>query len=869
MLDVALAPLVGASYAEQHANESPAPPVAEPSSVQGTITLFPNPSPLWSTAEYEDVGQVNSETYTVISATAANAAGDYVVVWYGLLPDEAETEPNRLFARRFNSAGDAVGDAIVISEGQVSEIKVAMAADGGFVVAWGTTPQLVLVGGTYPAYVRRFGSDGSALGDAIEVSAGVTTLQSLALAADGSFAVGYSIRSYTTQVHPPYQVSLPGPPQGFLQRFDAAGARVGEPIALGVSYEIEIVSAIDGGLWVVTQGGTNESGLKLHRLAADGSSIGSPIQVNYLAGHSLSPSIARDAAGNFVVAWLQSVGDNHQIMAQRFDAAGSPLRNAIVVETGNFTSTRDLVSVAMDAEGNFVVGWSQPTEMFVLQVWPLPDTTESWARTYDAAGEALGASVRVSSSVGFRLADLDSRGQGRWIINFLQSRDYLPSSAIRSHVVVQAYEFEADLAVDLNGEPPGIGYEGNYIPGGSPVPVGNPQRLAIRSGDAPNLTSATARVYPYLPGDLLEVVTSGTPIAASYVDGVLTLSGVASAADYQQVLRTLTYRTTASRPPGTTVEVRVEVVTDSSGSETAISKISIHEPGRSSIAGRHIFYNNSSFDAAAGTTTAADDAAIATDKAALLPGQTATFANYTSYTRGINGIMIDLAGEHGTITADDFIFRVGNSSDTKYWGYAPEPSWIEVRPGAGVGGSDRVQIIWPDGAIQNLWLQVIVLDNGNTGLAESDTFFFGNAVGETGNEPQSSRVSASDALRVLNQYLRDPQSQSASAIDSPLDFNRDGRIRTADLLAAVNQILRRSPPLERIWIDPGDAQSGAISAGAILSISLPTYELTTVVPYTADPQAAVFHDWEPEEESVDAVLAASEPSVLMLEPDDL
>jgi hypothetical protein len=39
-----------------------------------------------------------------------------------------------------------------------------------------------------------------------------------------------------------------------------------------------------------------------------------------------------------------------------------------------------------------------------------------------------------------------------------------------------------------------------------------------------------------------------------------------------------------------------------------------------------------------------DDGAIATDKVALPPGQTGTFANYTSYPRGINGIMVDIQG---------------------------------------------------------------------------------------------------------------------------------------------------------------------------------------------------------------------------------
>ena len=56
--------------------------------------------------------------------------------------------------------------------------------------------------------------------------------------------------------------------------------------------------------------------------------------------------------------------------------------------------------------------------------------------------------------------------------------------------------------------------------------------------------------------------------------------------------------------------------------------------------------------------SATDDEAIASDKVALLPGETATFANYTSYARGINGIMVDiadLASEPTLAMVDNFL----------------------------------------------------------------------------------------------------------------------------------------------------------------------------------------------------------------------
>ena len=62
------------------------------------------------------------------------------------------------------------------------------------------------------------------------------------------------------------------------------------------------------------------------------------------------------------------------------------------------------------------------------------------------------------------------------------------------------------------------------------------------------------------------------------------------------------------------------------------------------VAGRHIFYNQSMFDGYNAAANALDDYVIALDKEALLPGDTASFANYTSYFRGINGIMVDIAG---------------------------------------------------------------------------------------------------------------------------------------------------------------------------------------------------------------------------------
>ena len=169
----------------------------------------------------------------------------------------------------------------------------------------------------------------------------------------------------------------------------------------------------------------------------------------------------------------------------------------------------------------------------------------------------------------------------------------------------------------------------------------------------------------------------------------------------------------------------------------------------------------------------------------MLPGTLATFDNYTSYSRGLNGIMIDVTGLGRMPSDADFEFKVGNSNNPADWALAPVPTSITVRAGAGASGSDRITIVWADNDIQSQWLLVTVKATATTRLESDEVFCFGNAIGETGTTAGNAFVNATDEIAVRNH-----QSPSVT-LASSYDFDRNGVVDSNDEDIALH-IARRS-----------------------------------------------------------------------------
>ena len=211
----------------------------------------------------------------------------------------------------------------------------------------------------------------------------------------------------------------------------------------------------------------------------------------------------------------------------------------------------------------------------------------------------------------------------------------------------------------------------------------------------------------------------------------------------------------------------------------------------------------------------ADDEGIATDKKALLPGATAGFANYTSYSRGLNGMMVDIPAQGSVpLALSDFEFRVGNNNTPGNWTPVNVAPSFSMRTGAGTAGTDRAIFTWPDGTIKNTWLQVTVKASAATGLAADDVYYFGNAIGESGNSAANAVVNSTDEVAARNNaktFL------SPASISDAYDFNRDRFVNATDQILARSNSTTLATALKLISV-PGSLQAAAASSPSVLPV---------------------------------------------------
>jgi Calx-beta domain len=200
------------------------------------------------------------------------------------------------------------------------------------------------------------------------------------------------------------------------------------------------------------------------------------------------------------------------------------------------------------------------------------------------------------------------------------------------------------------------------------------------------------------------------------------------------------------------------------------------------IANRRVFYNRST-SSLFGDGSGNPINAIDLTKSALLPGQTTLGVNYTNYSRGLNGIVLDLSGTTYLpgISPASFQFAIWNNfqnSTPNFTAISPTMT-VSTFAGGGTNASDRIKLDFQNNAIQNAWLRVTVLANPSTGLVTNDVFYFGNArfdVSPTNPFPsQQVTINAFDV-----NVVRANQGQNPGVISNSFDVDRNGVVNAFD-----------------------------------------------------------------------------------------
>jgi hypothetical protein len=311
-------------------------------------------------------------------SVAVDADGDFVVVWretdwYG------QPSGYVIQGRRFASDGTPGGPQFQISSattgyGREHEPSVAVDADGDFVVVW--RDYRLYTGPPYGDVIqgRRFASDGTPGGPQFQISSATTEYgserdPSVAADADGDFVVVWSDYEYT------------GPPSGFViqgRRFASDGTPGGPQFQISsittgyVGESQPSVAADEDGDFVVVwrdyyhYGPPSGQVIQGRRFAPDGTPGGPQFQISSITAAYTSehdPSVAVDADGNFVVVWKEwdpySQPSGSVIQGRRFASDGTPGEPQFQISSATTGYvTEYLPSVAVDADGDFVVVWS-------------------------------------------------------------------------------------------------------------------------------------------------------------------------------------------------------------------------------------------------------------------------------------------------------------------------------------------------------------------------------------------------------------------------------------------------------------------------------------------------------------------------------
>lgn len=361
--------------------------------------------------------QVSSTPSGAPPKVAVAANGDFVVTWQTGFWYEGPTP--KVWYRLYRADGTPKGKAQRVSSSRAGEFDpaVALGEDGRFVIVW--------TGGDYSfdtsVCCRRFDAKGRPLGSRFRLSTitdGSQLQPTVAMAADGGFLAAW------TNSPDPY------PSRGadvYARRFDAAGKPLGRELVASVETFQEqaapqVVMTENGDFligWESWRGEGSFYDVFVRRLTADGTPLGEDLEAtpDYITSQ-YQPALAAGADGTFIVVWTDNAGDSKPgvsdpdligIMGQRFAADGTPIDNEPFSINASAKGSQFSPAVTVSPRGDFFVTWSSS-----ISTTPLTQDQDLLGRRFGSNGRPLSGEIVLDKDGG--LAGLAMASTGRGII---------------------------------------------------------------------------------------------------------------------------------------------------------------------------------------------------------------------------------------------------------------------------------------------------------------------------------------------------------------------------------------------------------------------------------------------------------------------
>ncbi|MEM8644753.1 MAG: Ig-like domain-containing protein [Pseudomonadota bacterium] len=520
-----------------------------------------------------DERQVNSIVEHDQSApdVAALAGGGHVVVWQS---NRQDGDGWGVFAQRFDANDRPIGTEFQVTTsfaGTQSEPTVVGLSDGSFVVAW----QGNGTGDSSGVFAQRFDAAGHALGQEFRLNENTSSSDTdvqLAPAADGGFlAVWYSSTGSDLQA----------------RLYDSAGVAQGgeftvNTTASGTQYEPAVTALASGGYAVVWRDSTNPDGIHMQRIAADGSLVGSEVEIEGLQSAS-TPDVVGLSGGGFVAVWTDNSGadgSGYGIYARLYDDLGQA-QGARFLVNEQINGTQNEPQVAALADGGFIITFSDHNGtdgsgagVFAQQFAAdgsrvdgmVQINSETSSSQYQSAVDVLsdGRAIVVWQS---QTSGSAGDGDGLGVFSrMLAAADDIPTSG---HPILQGLDAvvqfdentinSAPQLIDANtaaalSDSDGSGFEGGFLRVDHLQTAETPYQSQLAAPDNHSQHSLGLRTAEGITLSGADVIVDGVTIGAIVEDGfaganfAIRFNANATLAQVERLVENLTYRNTSDDP---------------------------------------------------------------------------------------------------------------------------------------------------------------------------------------------------------------------------------------------------------------------------------------------------------------------------------